>query len=124
MTPALERQAGGAEHGLERQAVGCVPRQALAHGEWLILMFHRFDPEPDSKLAYPPRQFARAMQLIAEVGIEVETVGEVWRRLEVSGPRPTPARSCACVSTRWRRRLPTPRRRASCTASNGRTKDK
>jgi peptidoglycan/xylan/chitin deacetylase (PgdA/CDA1 family) len=61
------------------EEIGGAAKRAREHGEWLILMFHFLVEEPEIDTAYGIEHFEEMLQAIAESGVEVRTVGEVWQ---------------------------------------------
>lgn len=68
-------------------------RQAREHHEWLILMFHWLVEDPVRDTDYSIDAFRRALALLAQEGVVVRTVGEVWDGL--ADRRNGPARASA-----------------------------
>ncbi len=52
--------------------------RAKKHGQWAILMFHRLVELPRWETDYNAAEFERLARLVAESGVQVRTVGEVW----------------------------------------------
>lgn len=63
------------------EELGAIARRAADHREWAILMFHVLTDEPQLEIEYSVRDFGRALQAIAESGVEVLPVSEVWERI-------------------------------------------
>ena len=63
------------------EQIGAAAAAAQRNGDWLILMFHRFVPEPTLAVDYAPAQLELALQQIRASGIQVQNIGEVWAEL-------------------------------------------
>ena len=53
-------------------------KRAQENGEWAILMFHHLVETPGHDTEYSIEEFERLLELVAESGAQVMTVGEVW----------------------------------------------
>lgn len=65
-------------------------RSARAHGEWLILMFHYLVAQPEKEIDYGIEQFETLLAAVAETGINVLPLTEVFAacgRPEIVGVR-------------------------------------
>jgi peptidoglycan/xylan/chitin deacetylase (PgdA/CDA1 family) len=54
-------------------------RRAVRNGEWLILMFHFLVESPASDTEYALDDFRHTIELLADAGIEVKPLSEVWQ---------------------------------------------
>lgn len=63
---------------LSAEDLASVVERAQQNGEWAILMFHHLTETPRHDTDYSIHEFKRLVELVAESGAEVMTVGEVW----------------------------------------------
>lgn len=62
------------------EAIREIAEAAIEHRQWAVLMFHHLVPgQATNELEYNEADFARAVALVRETGVPVQTVSEVWR---------------------------------------------
>jgi hypothetical protein len=60
------------------EEVAQLVERAKNHGQWAILMFHRLVESPRWETDYNVAEFEKLAHLVAQSGVQVRTVGEVW----------------------------------------------
>jgi len=63
----------------EPEEILAAAKRADSNGEWLILMFHFLVAAPEHDTEYALDKFARAVELLADAGVEVRPLSEVWK---------------------------------------------
>ena len=76
--------------GTRPEQIRAAARRAAENREWRILMFHYLVDAPRLDTEYSIRDFERVVELLAEEGVPVRTLTEVWREHATPGPARLP----------------------------------